>query len=164
MAPPSATIGLINADLPWDGMKIAQRIDHLEKQARGFVAARASKEDELYNRDARHFYDDLRAAWERALEEVAFSHVVMRHRDYIHGKNLLRVSALTEQDCKTWTDNYQKCNDYIAAHDASRGRNRPMPEPDELLEDVQALDAWVRDLKQRQGAAGLQPAVPVAAH
>lgn len=148
----STTIGVVNSDLPWDGMRVAERVDSLEKQARNFIHARADKDDEFYKRDARHFYDDLRAAWERALEEIAFAHVVMRHRDYIRTQNLARVSALTEPDCRTWRENFKKCSDYIAGHDGSRGRNRAMPDPDELLQDVQALDAWVSNLKQRQKA------------
>jgi hypothetical protein len=76
----------------------------------------------------------------------------MRHRDYIRGRDFIRVSALTEQDCRAWSENFEQCSDYIAGHDGSRARNRAMPEPDELLKDVQALDAWVKSLKQRQKA------------
>jgi len=144
------TIGMVNADLPWDGMRVAARVDNLEKRARAMVPVRATTDEETYKREARYFYDDLRAAWERALEEVAFAHVVMRHRDYIRSTDLLRVSALTEQDCNFWTDNFEKCCDLIAAHDGSRGRNRAMPEPGELLRDVQTLDTWVRNLRDRQ--------------
>ena len=144
------TVGMVDADLPWDGMKIAERVDHLEKRARAMVAVRAREDEETYKRDARYFYDDLRAAWERALEEVAFAHVIMRHRDYIRSRDLLRVSAMTEQHCNSWTDNFEKCCDLIAGHDGSRGRNRAMPEPGELLQDVQALDGWVRGLRERQ--------------
>jgi energy-coupling factor transporter ATP-binding protein EcfA2 len=149
----SPTVGIINADLPWDGMKILARVDSLEKQARAFISAGAQSEDQNYQRDARHFYDDLRASWERALEEVAFAHVVMRHRDYINPGDLIRVSAMTENDCRIWSANFKKCCGYIAAHDASRGRNRPLPEPQELLKDVQELGTWVRDLRARQQAA-----------
>jgi hypothetical protein len=144
------TIGMVNAELPWDGMKVAARVDNLEKRARAMEPVRATTDEETYKREARHFYDDLRAAWERALEEVAFAHVVMRHRDYIWSTNLLRVSALTEQDCNGWTDNFRRCCDLIAAHDGSRGRNRAMPEPVELLRDVQILDIWVLNLRDRQ--------------
>lgn len=161
----SDAVGIINSDLPWDGMKVLARVDSLEKRARDFIQARASTDDELYKREARYFYDDLRASWERALEEIAFVHVVMRHRDYINPKKLVRVSALTEPDCRSWTDNFEKCCDYIAGHDGSRGRNRAMPEPNELLKDVQGLGAWVRDLDRRQKAAQAQismPAQPVS--
>jgi hypothetical protein len=102
----SSTIGLVNADLPWDGMAVLARVDALEKKARALIEVREQRDEETYKREARHFYDDLRAAWERALEEVAFAHVVMRHRDYIKVQDLVRVSALTEEDCKSWGDNF----------------------------------------------------------
>jgi len=161
----AAVVGMVNADLPWEGMKILERVDALEKQARRLLQVRTQNDEESYKREAKHFYDDLRAAWERALEEVAFAHVVMRHRDYIRGRDLVRVSALSPRDCEIWTDNFGKCSGYVAAHDESRGRNRAMPEPEELLEDVQALSTWVRDLRARQQSAQSRStgAPPIAA-
>jgi len=147
---------MVNYDLPWEGMKITERVDALEKKARSLSQFRMHNDEQAYKRQAKHFYDDLRAAWERGLEEVAFAHVVMRHRDYIRGRDLLRVSALTAQDCQTWTDNFGKCSDYAAAHDESRGRNRAMPEPDEILRDVEMLSGWVRDLRNRQNTAQIR--------
>jgi hypothetical protein len=76
----------------------------------------------------------------------------MRHRDYIKVQDLPRVSALTGQDCQSWSDNFAKCCGLMAGHDESRGRNRAMPEPEELLRDAQALDAWARNLRDRQKA------------
>lgn len=143
-------VGFINDDLPWEGMKIAERIDALEKNARALGRERSQQDDETYKRAARHFYSDLRDAWERALEEVAFAHVIMRHRDHIKDKDLLKVSVLTEQDCKSWNDNFGKCCDNMAGHDGSRGRNRSMPEPNELLTDVRALDGWVKAIREKQ--------------
>jgi hypothetical protein len=90
------SVGIVNDELPWDGVKIAARIDALEKRARAMRDVRKQQDEEIYKREARYFYDDLRAAWERALEEVAFAHVIMRHRDYIRDKDLMRVSVLTE--------------------------------------------------------------------
>jgi energy-coupling factor transporter ATP-binding protein EcfA2 len=161
----AAVVGMVNTDLPWEGMKILERVDALEKQARSLMVVRTQKDEDTYKREAKYFYDDLRAAWERALEEVAFAHVVMRHRDYIKGRDLIRVSALTERDCQVWTDNFGKCSGYVAAHDESRGRNQAMPEPEELLQDVQALGTWVRDLKARQQSAQTRGAgaSPIAA-
>jgi len=146
----ATTVGMVNMDLPWDGMKIAARVDAMEKRARAMLLVRTREDEETYKREASYFYDDLRAAWERALEEIAFAHVLMRHRDYINAKELMRVSAVTPEDCRIWSENFGKCCDLIAGHDGSRGRNRAMPEPEELLQDVQALDAWVRDLRDRQ--------------
>ena len=79
----AAGAGIVNADLPWDGMKLPARVQKLQESAQSLARTRPQADEETYERDARHFYDDLRAAWERALEEVAFAQVVMRHRDQI---------------------------------------------------------------------------------
>jgi hypothetical protein len=142
--------GMVNAHLPWEGMKLRERIHKLEQRARDLVSLRTQGDDDAYKAAARHFYDDLRAAWERALEEVAFAQVIMRHRDQIKPANLPQVAALTWQDSQIWTNNFDKCCGLMAGHDQSRGGNRPTPEPDELLRDAQALGTWVRNLRDRQ--------------
>jgi AAA domain len=148
---PTAT-GIVNADLPWDGMKLRERVQKLDESARSLARTRGQMEEDAYARDARHFYDDLRAAWERGLEEVAFAQVIMRHRDEIKPAPLVKVSALTKQDCQDWEANFAKCCGQMAGHDQSRGRNRATPEPDELLKDAQALATWVRSIQDRQRA------------
>jgi hypothetical protein len=160
----TTTAGVVNADLPWEGMKLSERIHKLEQRARALAPLRGQGDEETYKREARHFYDDLRAAWERPLEEVAFAHVVMRHRDQIKPKDLPHVSALTRQDCQLWTNNFDKCCGLMAGHDQSRGRNRATPEPDELLRDAQTLGTWVRSLRDRQKTiVQASSGIPVAA-
>lgn len=146
----AAGAGIVNADLPWDGMKLPARVQKLQESAQSLARTRPQADEETYERDARHFYDDLRAAWERALEEVAFAQVVMRHRDQIKPAPLLKVTVLTEQDCQVWSANYANCCGQMAGHDQSRGRNRAVPEPDGLLADAQALATWMGSIRDRQ--------------
>ena len=159
----AASIGMVNADLPWEGMKIAERVDALQKQARSLSQVRMHNDEETYKRHAKHFYDDLRAAWERALEEVAFAHVVMRHRDYIRGRDLVRVSALTAQDCQTWTDNFGKCSDYVAAHDKSVAATEQCRNPRSFLRrrDTEHLGPQTRD-RQKLTQVTASASLPIA--
>jgi hypothetical protein len=106
--------------------------------------------NELDGRMVTHNYRAEVHALLAALEEVAFAHVIMRHRDQIKPMDLPQVSALTRPDCQVWTANFDKCCGLMAGHDQSRGRNRATPEPDELLQDAQTLAAWVRNLRDRQ--------------
>ncbi len=146
------SVGLVNESLPWDGMKISARIDALEKEARDLSRRRSDLTEEEYKSIARSFYSKLRTSWERALEEVGLSHTVMRHRDYINPKNLKNISALDVSDCEVWSGNFSSCCDYVEAHDASRGRNQALPEPDVLISDVQSLSGWVTGLKEKHKA------------
>ncbi len=98
----STGTGVVGDGLPWTGMRIEQRLDELGKRARAAKAAfEAHKEDE-YRREVEDIYSDLRATWERALEEVALQRTVVRHRDYIDTKELKKVSALSAADCETF--------------------------------------------------------------
>ena len=106
--------------------------------------------DEIYKNSAKQFYSKLRASWERALEEVGLSNTVMRHRDYINATELSKISVLEQSDCKIWKDNFSKCCDFVEAHDAARGRNITLPEPNILLLDTAVLKAWVETVKAKQ--------------
>lgn len=147
-------VGIVNDSLPWDGMKIKARIDALEKDALRLRNTRSETSDEQYKLQARDLYSNMRASWERALEEVGLSHVVMRHRDEIKAGNgnIQKLSALDADACDAWYSEYSKCCDYVSAHDSSRGRNQEMPEPGEVIQDVEALNAWVRDLRTAQNS------------
>jgi hypothetical protein len=84
------------------------------------------------------------------LEEVAFSHVVTRHRDYINAKDFKKVSVLTAADCDAYAAGFKKCCDVVNAHDPSGGRNAAAPSPADLFLDIQALKDWTASLRDRQ--------------
>ena len=111
--------------------------------------------DEQYELAANDFYSHLRSTWERAVEEVAFRHVVVRHRDYIDidRHKLMQVAALDRDDVEQLLLAHKKCCDITAAHDPSTGRNAAAPPPEELLKDVEYLSNWHEALKQKQKMA-----------
>jgi hypothetical protein len=110
---------------------------------------RSNLADQDYKIKAEYFYSKLRASWERALEEIGLAHTVMRHRDYINPKNIKKISALDLNDCDNWLNHYGKCCTYTESHDGSRGRNKTMPEPDQLLLDVKSLKDWSDTIKDK---------------
>lgn len=142
--------GQVADGLPWKGQRVEDRIDKLEKAARAAEALHANNQEVEYETQAVRVYDQLRASWERGLEEVAFSHVVMRHRDYINAKDLKKVSVLTDADCDAYATGFKRCSDVVAAHDPSSGRNAAAPPPADLLRDIQAFKDWVASLRDRQ--------------
>ena len=151
----SATMaGIVNDNLPWAAMSVLSRVDDLEKRARNILRIQNTQDEETYKEAVSVFYSRLREAWERALEEVAFAGVILRHRDYIDGKQLARAAAFSGQDAEQWAAAFRRCSDLLTGHDSSQGRNRAAPGPEELLQDVGVLSAWVRALKERQKAHG----------
>jgi len=146
------TTGRVDAGLPWLGMRVIQRLDELAKAARALEPVFEEGNETAYARQVRDVYDDLRATWERSLEEIAFCRIVIRHRDYINTKELKKVSVITEQDCDTFQRNFARCSGYVTGHDPSVGRNIQMPNPAEVLTDVMTLEDWVRSIRDRQKA------------
>jgi len=148
----STGTGVVGDGLPWLGMKVEARLDDLGKRARAARTLFDGGDEEAYNREVEGIYSDLRATWERALEDVAFQRTVLRHRDYINSEYLRKVSVLTLQDCEDFRKHFHKCCDLTNSHDRSPGRNPEHPEPTELLADIKALEEWVGSLRDRQKA------------
>ncbi|MHB0722170.1 AAA family ATPase [Roseomonas mucosa] len=142
--------GVVADGLPWIAATVRSRVDALEKEARAAKLLFDSDDESGYREAAFRIYNKLRNTWERAIEDVAFSGVINRHRDYINTKNLRKVTALESDDCDAFSVGFEKCCDQTDAHDLSRGRSAAPPPPDEILRDVQAVFAWVNSLRERQ--------------
>lgn len=144
--------GVVGDGLPWRASRIPDRIDKMEKAARLAGALYERNDEEEYRNAALPIYGDLRAMWERALEDIVFSGVIHRHRDYIDAKHLKKVTVLDEADCVVYDAGYHRCCDLIEAHDPSRGRDAAVPPPDEILKDIRTLSDWAASLRDRQRA------------
>ena len=145
-------VGIVNKDLPWTATSIPKRIDQLEKSARDARKLSKAHEDAEYKLKAASIYSDLRATWERALEDIVFANVIVRHRDYINTRGLKKVTALEEEDIEKFLKGFRKCSEIVNAHDPSRGHDLEMPEPKEILKDIQILKDWSEALKRKMNA------------
>lgn len=146
----AAGAGVVNDGLPWKIKSVEDRLDKLEKEMRAAKTDYDSNAEERYRQQATSIYNNLRATWERALEDVAFSRVIQRHRDYIDTKSLKKVSVLSDVDCEAFRQGFQKCCDVVDAHDPSVGRNAEVPAPRELMADIASLRNWVESIRKRQ--------------
>lgn len=142
--------GTVTQGLPWKAQSVEDRIDKLEKSARAAKTLHDNDQEEEYGKEAAHIYDNLRASWERALEDIALSRIIQRHRDYIDAKHIKKVTVLSEADCDIFRNGFQKCCDVVDAHDPSSGRNATPPPPQEILQDIQTLKDWAASLRERQ--------------
>jgi hypothetical protein len=134
----------------WKAQSVEDRIDRLEKAARAAMTLYDNNQEQEYQAEAFSIYNRLRASWERAIEDIAFFHIIHRHRDYMDTKNLKKVTALTESACDAFQIGYKKCCDTIDAHDPSTGRNAAAPPPNEILQDIQTLKDWSTALRGLQ--------------
>lgn len=142
--------GLVSSGLPWLASSIRSRVDAMEKESRAAKLLYDNHDEDGYRDAAFRIYSNLRNTWERAIEDVAFHGVINRHRDYVNTKNLRKSTVLTEADCDAFDVGFHKCCAQTDSHDSSRGRNAPPPSPAEMMNDVQAVLAWVKSLRERQ--------------
>ncbi|WP_454281093.1 AAA family ATPase [Sphingomonas sp. Marseille-Q8236] len=94
----------------------------------------------------------LRDTWETAVEE-AVGHVIRRLSQKVDTKGLIKLTVVTRADCEVMRDGYGRCSEML--HSAAPELNRPLPRPEALTAEIDALTRWAADLRQRQEAARL---------
>ena len=86
--------------------------------------------------------------WERGVEEVLLNEVVLRFRKGIETTRLKRVSVESE-DITAITMGMSKCSNYTG-HDGAYVANVPLPLPEEMTADINALDDWRKSVLARR--------------
>lgn len=94
----------------------------------------------------------LRDTWEIAVEE-AVGHVIRRLSNEVKTPGLVKLTAITVADCESMRDGFGRCSELL--HSAAPALNRPLPRPDALSDEINALSNWANNLRQRQTAARL---------
>jgi hypothetical protein len=94
----------------------------------------------------------LRDTWEIAVEE-AVGYVIRRLSNEVKTPGLVKLTAITIPDCVAMRDGFGRCSELL--HSAAPALNRPLPRPEALSAEIDALSTWANDLRQRQAAAAL---------
>jgi hypothetical protein len=92
----------------------------------------------------------LRETWERALEEVLLGGVVERYRPSVQTQKLAPLSDITDADCKTVETAMTKCSTWLPGHDKAPAARAPVPGAAELKKDIDALETWVKGIRDRR--------------
>lgn len=102
-----------------------------------------------WRKSAKSIAGALRDTWEIAVEEVV-GHVIRRLSNEVKTPGLVKLTAITVFDCEAMRDGFGRCSELL--HSAAAALNRPLPRPEALSAEVDALAAWADGLRQRQGA------------
>lgn len=94
----------------------------------------------------------LRDTWEIAVEEVV-GHVIRRLSNEVKTAGLVKLTTITIPDCEAMRDGFGRCSELL--HSAAATLNRPLPRPETLIDEIDALAAWADDMRQRQNTARL---------
>jgi len=152
--------GIADPELPFEGKNASKRIGALKAQQQ--VIAKLYKEgnEQDHHKQTVDAYFRLRMAWERAVEEVLLREVILRFRKGVETQRLVGVSV-GDDDYAQVNAGMSKCSDY--AHDKAMVGGVAVPDPDELLADILALESWRTQVHKRsEETAKKRKAGPVA--
>ena len=145
--------GIINTDLPFEGMNTKARVGYLRNKQQIIEKTYKSGDELEHRKQTADAYKQLRIAWERGIEEVLFQGVVLRFRKGVETERLARV-VVESGDYATVNRWMSRCSNY--SHDQALLGGVEVPDPDELLSDINALDEWRRQVEQRGAVAQKQ--------
>ncbi len=100
-----------------------------------------------WRREVRSFSEQLREAWERAVED-AVSPVIKRLAKKVQTDGLIRLTILQEQDCHDMREAYGRCSQLL--HSQPGELNQRLPTPDEIEAEIAVLESWAADIITRQ--------------
>ena len=138
--------GIADPDLPFAGKNVSKRIGTLREQQQSIAKLHRLGEEQEHRRQTVDAYFHLRMAWERAIEEVLLHGVVVRFRQGLETQKLIGV-CVEDDDYSQVNAGMAKCSSYV--HDKAMMGGVAIPDPDELLKDINALETWRVRIDQR---------------
>lgn len=138
--------GVADPSLPFEGAKTSARIGILRQMQTESAKLHKIGDEPGYRKQAQDIYFQLRLAWERAVEEVLLRNVVIRFREGVETNRLIETTVETS-DFVAVDAGMTKCSKY--AHDKAALSNSGIPNPDEVLQDINKLETWRTSLETR---------------
>lgn len=135
---------------PLKATKVTAIVGILKQEQQQLAAARRRGEEELYGRGLPYVYGILREGWERAVEEVLLGHVVVRYDPAIQTKPLRWLHDISEPDIAEVNTGMTVTSKWLPGHALAPALNEPLPEPDELLAEVERLEAFIMRIRKRR--------------
>ena len=137
--------GLVQDELPWQGMTAEKRLRSLTKDLQDIRALhRRDPDGNDYAKRASTFCGNMRQAFERALEDEVLGGVVTRGDTGVH-PNRMRLVAWSEEICHLSDSGMDDSSPWV--HDGARAANAAPPTPDELAEGVDVLRRLLKACK-----------------
>ncbi|WP_068871006.1 AAA family ATPase [Edwardsiella tarda] len=138
--------GIADPELPFEGKNTSKRIGALKAQQQQIAKLYKEGNEQEHQRQTVDAYFRLRMAWERAVEEVLLREVIIRFRKGVETQRLIGV-IVDDNDYAEVDAGMSKCSNY--AHDKAMVGGVAIPEPDELLSDIIALENWRTKIYKR---------------
>jgi len=143
--------GYIDSGLPHDLRKHRERIAQHRRDQQQIAADFNNPPGDDERLAVRNAYDDLRVTIEVGIEETILNGTVVRFRDNISVGRLNGVKEVEESEFAEVQRLHDKCCRNVRAHSHAPGQQRPVPQPSELLQDIEAVNALFVAIRRRIG-------------
>lgn len=144
--------GYVQNNVPWIGMTVKKRISYLRNELQSIekvyklLQSGNIDKQEKYEKSAKLWCEQLRETWERMIEEVLFNNSVQRFSSAIQTQRL--KNALFTKDLYQEVENgMSNCSNWV--HDRAAGLGEAIPNPDELLEYLEACNSFQKSNKPK---------------
>lgn len=141
--------GFCNSEPPMRVRPVLDAVAGLEKHLGNVTYAFNNGDMPKWWREAKGIAGDLRDLWERAVEQ-ALSPVYSRFDYGVDTKNLIKVTILTDNDCKVMRAAFGRCS--TLQHSEPSAAGTPPPKPQDLQNEIDELRAWMTSVLDRQKA------------
>jgi predicted ATPase len=142
--------GIIAENPPWVALNVRKRIGILKNELQKLEKISRTETEEKYKDEVKTFYGKLRETWERVVEELILNNTVTRFGRAIQTQRLKKVVDLTDDDYNKIDENMSKASTYFWGHDTSGELIEEYPHIDEIKEDIDILDKYVKELRKRR--------------
>lgn len=132
---------------PWHNLDVAQRLDYIERIRLPRMRKLHEEQSPDYAEVARGTFVKLRDTWERVVEEGVFNKSVLRFRKSVKTGNLKEV-AIELDDWPTVDKGVTRTSNWC--HDRARGQGNASPIPQEVVDEVATIRAFLAKLKERR--------------
>ena len=144
--------GFCRSEPPFKARRVSDITTSLRNQLSGERYHFEQGSQDEWRKTVKSLATTLRDTWEIAVEE-AVGHVIRRLSNKVSTPGLVKLTAITVLDCEAMRDGFGRCSELL--HSAAAALNRPLPRPDALTAEIEALATWADSLRQRQAAARL---------
>lgn len=139
--------GVHSEDLPFDVLGTKDRLGRLRQMLVGIRKTAGEGDDDLQRQLTARCYGQLRLAWERCIEEVLLNGAVQRFGEGVSTQRLKGVTV-TDDDYREIDAGMAKSSKF--EHDTAAAVGRlPMPDPDEIRNDIERLARWREEVDRR---------------
>lgn len=144
--------GFTHPNPPFKARKVEQIVASLSSQLANERRHYDEGNEDEWRKTLKSILGTLRDSWEIAVEQ-AVSSVIRRLSNKVDTKNLVKLTVITAADCEAMRDGYGRCSEML--HSEAADRNRPLPRPEAIEQEITALEQWASNLKARQDQARL---------